>query len=140
MSTARSERVGSGEFWQRAISPVSFHKGGAKGGAKEGGRGEDMPRSKKQIRRSFGKIRIRERDGRRECIEASFPIPDDLRFHDLRHTGLTLLAGQGATVRELMDEAGIPLQRWRCATSTRSAAGRGCSPSAWARASTPGRQ
>lgn len=31
---------------------------------------------------------------------------DDLRFHDLRHTGLTLLAGQGATVRELMDEAG----------------------------------
>ena len=65
-----------------------------------------MPRSKKQIRRSFGKIRIRERDGRRECIEASFPIPDDLRFHDLRHTGLTLLAGQGATVRELMDDAG----------------------------------
>lgn len=30
----------------------------------------------------------------------------DLRFHDLRHTALTLLAQQGATVRELMDAAG----------------------------------
>ncbi|WP_295910125.1 site-specific integrase [uncultured Bifidobacterium sp.] len=30
----------------------------------------------------------------------------DLRFHDLRHTVLTLLAQQGATVRELMDAAG----------------------------------
>ena len=30
----------------------------------------------------------------------------DLRFHDLRHTALTLLAQQGATVREIMDAAG----------------------------------
>ncbi|MEK0245843.1 site-specific integrase [Bifidobacterium mongoliense] len=30
----------------------------------------------------------------------------DLRFHDLRHTGLTWLAEDGATVRELMDAAG----------------------------------
>lgn len=30
----------------------------------------------------------------------------DMHFHDLRHTGLTWLAAQGATVRELMDEAG----------------------------------
>lgn len=30
----------------------------------------------------------------------------DLRFHDLRHTALTLLAQEGATVRELMDAAG----------------------------------
>ena len=30
----------------------------------------------------------------------------DLRFHDLRHTGLTWLAEEGATVRELMDAAG----------------------------------
>lgn len=30
----------------------------------------------------------------------------DLRFHDLRHTGLTWLAESGATVRELMDAAG----------------------------------
>ncbi len=30
----------------------------------------------------------------------------DLRLHDLRHTGLTLLAQAGATVRELMDAAG----------------------------------
>ncbi|AKV55071.1 site-specific recombinase, phage integrase family [Bifidobacterium actinocoloniiforme DSM 22766] len=30
----------------------------------------------------------------------------DLRFHDLRHTGLTWLAAEGATVRELMDAAG----------------------------------
>ena len=30
----------------------------------------------------------------------------DLRFRDLRHTALTLLAQQGATVRELMDAAG----------------------------------
>jgi hypothetical protein len=29
-----------------------------------------------------------------------------LRFHDLRHTGLTWLAEDGATVRELMDAAG----------------------------------
>ncbi|MCI1217959.1 tyrosine-type recombinase/integrase [Bifidobacterium crudilactis] len=31
---------------------------------------------------------------------------DDLRFHDLRHTGLTWMALDGATVRELMDSAG----------------------------------
>ncbi|MGC3994061.1 MAG: site-specific integrase [Propionicimonas sp.] len=31
---------------------------------------------------------------------------DDLRFHDLRHTGLTLAAQAGATTRELMDRAG----------------------------------
>lgn len=30
----------------------------------------------------------------------------DLRFHDLRHTGLTWMAEDGATVRELMDAAG----------------------------------
>ena len=30
----------------------------------------------------------------------------DLRFHDLRHTGLTWLAAEGATIRELMDAAG----------------------------------
>lgn len=30
----------------------------------------------------------------------------DLRFHDLRHTGLTWLAAEGATVKELMDAAG----------------------------------
>lgn len=30
----------------------------------------------------------------------------DPRFHDLRHTGLTWLAAEGATVRELMDAAG----------------------------------
>lgn len=29
----------------------------------------------------------------------------DLRFHDFRHTGLTWLAAEGATVRELMDAA-----------------------------------
>ena len=31
---------------------------------------------------------------------------DDLRFHDLRVTALTMLAQQGATVRELMAAAG----------------------------------
>ncbi|MFT8787404.1 MAG: site-specific integrase [Bifidobacterium psychraerophilum] len=31
---------------------------------------------------------------------------DDLKFHDLRHTGLTWMALDGATVRELMDSAG----------------------------------
>lgn len=36
-------------------------------------------------------------------IQAKRP---DLRFHDLRHTGLTWLAEDGATVRELMDAAG----------------------------------
>ncbi|MFT8355746.1 MAG: tyrosine-type recombinase/integrase [Bifidobacterium aquikefiri] len=30
----------------------------------------------------------------------------DLRFHDLRHTALTVLAQQGATMREIMDAAG----------------------------------
>ena len=30
----------------------------------------------------------------------------DLRFHDLRHTGLTWLAAEGAIIRELMDAAG----------------------------------
>jgi integrase len=30
----------------------------------------------------------------------------DLRFHDLRHTGLTLSAAAGATIAELMDRAG----------------------------------
>ena len=30
----------------------------------------------------------------------------DLHLHDLRHTGLTMLAHAGATVRELMDVAG----------------------------------
>ena len=33
---------------------------------------------------------------------------DDLRFHDLRVTALTMLAQQGATVRELMAAAGHP--------------------------------
>jgi integrase len=33
-------------------------------------------------------------------------LPPGFRFHDLRHTGLTWLAGAGATVRELMDAAG----------------------------------
>ncbi|KAA8832623.1 tyrosine-type recombinase/integrase [Bifidobacterium tissieri] len=31
---------------------------------------------------------------------------EDLRFHDLRHTGLTWLAFEGATLRELMDAGG----------------------------------
>ena len=31
---------------------------------------------------------------------------EDLRFHDLRSTALTMLAQQGATVRELMAAAG----------------------------------
>lgn len=42
----------------------------------------------------------------------------DLRFHDLRHTALTFLAQQGATVRELMDAAGHSDPQPPCATST----------------------
>jgi integrase len=32
----------------------------------------------------------------------------DLHFHDLRHTGNTMAAGQGASLRELMRAWGIP--------------------------------
>lgn len=45
------------------------------------------------LRRMFDKARV----------EAGRP---DLRFHDLRHTGLTWLAEEGATIRELMDAGG----------------------------------
>ena len=43
---------------------------------------------------------------------------DDLRFHDLRHTGAVLTAQSGATIAELMGRLGHATWPWRFGTST----------------------
>ena len=43
---------------------------------------------------------------------------DDLRFHDLRHTGAVLTAQSGATIAELMGRLGHATRPWRFGTST----------------------
>lgn len=42
----------------------------------------------------------------------------DLHVHDLRHTGNTMAAGQGASLRELMERMGTPAHGPRSSTST----------------------
>ena len=43
---------------------------------------------------------------------------DDLRWHDLRHSGAVLAAATGATLAELMARLGHSTPRRRCATNT----------------------
>ena len=51
--------------------------------------------------------RLRRSTFRRTWTRARTAVgPPDLHFHDLRHTGNTLAAGQGASLRELMERKG----------------------------------
>ena len=57
-----------------------------------------------------------------DCVAAAV-IPEWLRFHDLRHTGNTLVAASGASTRELMHRMGHASMRAAMFTSTLRASG-----------------
>jgi len=63
----------------------------------------------------------------------------ELHFHDLRHTGNTMAAAQGASLRELMEQMGTQVPAPRSSTSTPPASATRRSRRAWAGSiATPG--
>jgi integrase len=61
---------------------------------------------------------------------------DELHFHDLRHTGNTMAAAQGASLRELMERMGHSSTRAALISCTPPASATRPSPRAWASCST----
>jgi hypothetical protein len=63
--------------------------------------------------------RLRRSTFRRTWTKARSAVSlPDLHFHDLRHTGNTMAAGQGASLRELMERMGLSARGPRSSTST----------------------